>query len=436
MSSLVFYSWQSDSPSNTNRYFIQEALDNAIKAIRDDESIKIWPVMDRDTANVPGAPDIVSTIFSKIDQCEVFVCDISIITSPRAKRPSPNPNVLIELGYALKKLGPDRVIMVLNKASGDQSSLPFDLRTKRALAYELKEGQEKAPVRKVLTRQLENALRLIFEKIQPQRDSKTRPTSVDIVRKFLDESSNRFQELCTSREELLPKHGSWEVAFVIFGNIAKYSPNLTFLNLIALNNPELSGWPLWVDSRRFKGEDVEPRVFGGAWEAFVVLRNVSRNPDHIDYWRIDPNGYFYHHRALEDDLELGPRGPEPLTVLDFLITIYNVTEALVTGVAFARAMGGEQSDCTLAFCFRWRGIRDRQLSSWADPARIIRPSFVSYQDEVLSEVVVSLNIPNSELFQKVHEAIKPLFESFGGFEMPIEVTKSLVQEKVGRGLSL
>src|SRR5438309_1310313 len=71
----VFYSWQSDLPNNTNRTFIQTALEHAAQAIRSDESVDVEPVIDRDTDGVPGSPDISSTILAKIDRAAVFVCD-------------------------------------------------------------------------------------------------------------------------------------------------------------------------------------------------------------------------------------------------------------------------------------------------------------------------------------------------------------------------
>ncbi|MCJ7675892.1 MAG: nucleotide-binding protein, partial [Sedimentisphaerales bacterium] len=96
----VFYSWESDLPNATNRNLIERALEDAAKAIRADESIKIEPVIDRDTAGVPGSPDIANTIFGKIEQSQVFACDVSIINKGEKSRKAPNPNVLIELGYA------------------------------------------------------------------------------------------------------------------------------------------------------------------------------------------------------------------------------------------------------------------------------------------------------------------------------------------------
>jgi len=90
---IIFYSWQSDLPNKTNRGFIEQALKNAVEAIRDDDSVQIEPVFDRDTKDIPGSPDIAKTIFDKIRRAQVFVCDVSIINR-ESTRLTPNPNVL------------------------------------------------------------------------------------------------------------------------------------------------------------------------------------------------------------------------------------------------------------------------------------------------------------------------------------------------------
>src|SRR5689334_4382613 len=102
---IIFFSWQSDSPRSTNHSFIEECLERVIKELKRDEELKVEPVLDRDTRGVPGSPDIVGTIFDKIQQSEVFVADVSIINPGGPGRLTPNPNVLIELGYALSYLG-------------------------------------------------------------------------------------------------------------------------------------------------------------------------------------------------------------------------------------------------------------------------------------------------------------------------------------------
>ena len=85
----VFYSWQSDLPNPINRGFIQDALERAAKAIRQDDSITVEPRIERDTDGVPGSPDIATTIFEKIDTSQVFACDVSIINTEGKARPTP-----------------------------------------------------------------------------------------------------------------------------------------------------------------------------------------------------------------------------------------------------------------------------------------------------------------------------------------------------------
>lgn len=164
MNCKIFYSWQSDLPNATNRGFIEKALENAAKLIRNDDSIKVEPVIDRDTKDVPGAPDIAHTIFDKIEQAQVFVCDVSIINQNAPSRPTPNPNALIELGYAIKALGWQKIILVMNTAFGKPEELPFDLRMRRAIAYYMpQETEERATERKKLEVAFTAALRTILE---------------------------------------------------------------------------------------------------------------------------------------------------------------------------------------------------------------------------------------------------------------------------------
>jgi hypothetical protein len=168
---LVFYSWQSDLPNNTNRGLIGQALENAARSIRRDDSIQVEPVIDRDTVGVPGAPDIASTILDKIEKAQVFVCDVSIVNGGTEARPMPNPNVLIELGYALKALGPQRIIMIMNSAFGAPELLPFDLRMKRVVTYHVPpEEQERPAERKKLEGVLGSGLRTILASALANQD--------------------------------------------------------------------------------------------------------------------------------------------------------------------------------------------------------------------------------------------------------------------------
>jgi len=127
----IFYSWQSDRPDRINRDFIQTAALSAIDKIISNEKFEFEPALDRDTQHVPGIPAIAQSILEKIENCALFLCDVTIVSEPNAKRITPNPNVMIELGYAAAKIGWERILCVMNENYGGPSKLPFDLQHRR-----------------------------------------------------------------------------------------------------------------------------------------------------------------------------------------------------------------------------------------------------------------------------------------------------------------
>lgn len=149
----IFYSWQSDLPSNQTRNLIQDSIDSVIKHMKDVVEI----IADRDTKGEMGTPDIKETIFSKIDACDIFVADVSIINryypideegNPISEvKTTPNPNVLFELGYAAQIIGWENIICVMNTDFGRVEELPFDIKQRRPLQYSLSK-ESKADVRK------------------------------------------------------------------------------------------------------------------------------------------------------------------------------------------------------------------------------------------------------------------------------------------------
>jgi len=162
MKKNVFYSWQSDLPNGTNRTLIEDALNNAAKEIKSEET-NIEPVIDRDTQGVSGAPNIATAIFQKIDSADMFVADVSIIGNTK-RRSVPNPNVLIELGYALKALGHERIILVFNTAFSKIEKLPFDLRMHRTITYDCpKSVTDRSESKKHLTKAFKSALLTGFD---------------------------------------------------------------------------------------------------------------------------------------------------------------------------------------------------------------------------------------------------------------------------------
>ena len=163
MPSNVFYSWQSDLANTLNRSLIRKALDDAISKINHDFDIDEPIRIDQDTQGVSGSPPITETIFKKIDECAVFIPDVSFVSGADETRQSPNPNVMIEYGYAVKSRGDARIIPVFNTAFGDWKELPFDMRHKRrpilySASSELS-AEDLRNVRSRLANQFETALR-------------------------------------------------------------------------------------------------------------------------------------------------------------------------------------------------------------------------------------------------------------------------------------
>jgi hypothetical protein len=131
----IFYSWQSWTDQKTNRYFIQKAIEQSLSNLKKDFEFDMECALDRDTKDLPGTPAIADSILDKINNSKLFICDLSITTESFNKKgelkSSPNPNVLIELGYAVAKLGWEKVITVMNSEYGNPDKLPFDLKHRR-----------------------------------------------------------------------------------------------------------------------------------------------------------------------------------------------------------------------------------------------------------------------------------------------------------------
>lgn len=154
MTRTIFYSWQNDLDCKTHRYYIEKCLKKALKNLEKDASIYVD--YDRDTKGKNGSPDITTTIFDKIDKSVLFICDISIVNSDYNGRKTPNPNVLIELGYAASKLGWDRIICLFDINTGIIEELPFDLRQKRITSFNPYEDGEVERVSKILAENIKD----------------------------------------------------------------------------------------------------------------------------------------------------------------------------------------------------------------------------------------------------------------------------------------
>lgn len=132
----IFYSWQSDLPESDNKSYIGSCLSKALTKLKRKNEFTVEFVIERATNNRIGTIDIAQTIFNKINNAKLLIADVSIINYRcRKYRKTPNPNILVELGYAVRTIGWENIICVFNTKYGNPEDLPFDIRNRRLLLY-------------------------------------------------------------------------------------------------------------------------------------------------------------------------------------------------------------------------------------------------------------------------------------------------------------
>jgi hypothetical protein len=174
----VFWSWQSDTPGKIGRHFVRDALSVAIEQLKQTPEIEEPTArearsamhLDQDRKGIPGSPDLARVILEKIEQSAVFVADVTSvgITTTQKDETQPkkviNPNVAIELGYALHALGDRAFLMVMNEHYGSRADLPFDLQSKAGpIMFRLPPDADRKTITaasRQLTAQLAEALEL------------------------------------------------------------------------------------------------------------------------------------------------------------------------------------------------------------------------------------------------------------------------------------
>jgi hypothetical protein len=134
----IFFCWQDHLPKKLHRFLIRDALDRAISRVQDDlpEGVECTLRRDEATDNRAGSIDIANTILEKLNSSTVVVGDITPVLKDLDKNWFyPNPNVMVEIGYAAKTLGWSRVVCLFNEVACKAEQLPFDIRHRRVTGF-------------------------------------------------------------------------------------------------------------------------------------------------------------------------------------------------------------------------------------------------------------------------------------------------------------
>ncbi|KAF2082066.1 TIR domain-containing protein [Flavobacterium sharifuzzamanii] len=207
----LFYSWQSDIRNNS----IQGCIEKAIREVKKkyEKELNLEINIDRDTRNRTGSPAISATIFNKIDTADIFICDVTVVNKNWLNkilkhRVGPNPNVLIELGYAVNQIGWERVICVNDLRYSNPEELPFDIRGHRVTSFNSSEDKFKDNLKGQLLLAIKSIVENFEQIVKDQNEKNNKSHDLNLYHKFtklcnevtlLDSISLSVDSLFTSR---------------------------------------------------------------------------------------------------------------------------------------------------------------------------------------------------------------------------------------------
>lgn len=299
----LFFSWQEETNLQgfNNKNFLIDCINSAINEIQGKGDLKGIRIMfDEGLFCSPGTPEVALEMFRKIDECDLFIADMTVaqrmlesFEEYRNKegiffRYTPNCNVFGEYNIALgKSLNfHKQIILLMNEANRnvyeDISVIPFDTRGRRwPITFKLSDDtiETKEKAKNELMKVLPNAIRL----------------SALAARDYVNERYHPFVTWFIQR-----KDGNLNLSFLKNEIINSYRPLLlgdikivrvigptdkNILVLKACNENEVANRYLYVDSDEYKFDEYKDalnRLFMNNKDAIVVVDKCSNEDfEHI-----------------------------------------------------------------------------------------------------------------------------------------------------------
>ena len=175
----IFYSWQSENKTIKN--YITDTLAGVVNYINDNSGKEFTVEVDKDTAKKLGSPNIPKTIEEKIDSCDIYIADMSIVGEIKQKKLI-NQNVMYETGYAIARKGDSHCILLQNSDDCIPNELPFDIAQRRLLIYSGKDKNLKQKLLEILPIYVENAR--LMRKSHLNEEADIKGWSIDILNLF------------------------------------------------------------------------------------------------------------------------------------------------------------------------------------------------------------------------------------------------------------
>ena len=350
MTQNIFYSWQSDRPNRTTRGFIEDAIKKAIRNIGSKASEIYAPPrdlkFDKDTKGMAGSPPISDTIFRKIEECAVFIPDLTFCGATDDSRLTPNSNVLIEYGWALAKLGHERIVAVMNSAYGEPTGeiLPFNIRhTRWPHHFRLPEHHDPD------TRQVIKAKLILYFEEALQAALSVPPSDVRADFRMQPKSSvSSFIEGGDILGHLPPEHGNqrpkkveWRDGARQFLRLVPHQPvgpypNIQLKEMVDREPLTPFGGPK-QRRRRWMGNEWGGVVFEPGGEDRTSADYVVQISQHGEIWGID-NYYLQPKRIADEAKEFEKLGIRDRTPTENVVPFFedDYAQALSEYFRFAR----------------------------------------------------------------------------------------------------
>lgn len=254
--------------------------------------------------------------------------------------------------------------------------------------------------------------------------------TVDKLREFCRAAHSRLNELAADEAPDSPArfpHGAYEVAFSLIG--AQPAEGLTELQdqLLAARRIQYTGWPPFMEPPRTDLASYAHEDFVEVWLGRRVPDHVPDEPHHCDFWRASPDGRLYTIRGYVED---ALAQYEPGTVFDVALPVWRVGEAVLHTLRLAETFPG--TDAIAIWC-RYTGLNGRALVS-VNGNRLIFGDDVCRTDEITLETQTSLDRIRDNLPEVLHGLLKPLYERFNFFRLPMQLVEEELDRMTGGGI--
>jgi hypothetical protein len=242
----------------------------------------------------------------------------------------------------------------------------------------------------------------------------------DVENRWMQRMAEAGQEADDLRYDL----GHWSAAYRL-EPAPEPIPLAQLLDALRRAEGSETGWPVWMVPTI---PGLEPYAYDGSLECWLAARKdpVFHDSAHGDFWRVSPNGCFYLLRGYDEDVP--GRDPKEITqgkMFDLTIPAWRVGEVLLHASRMSTILSSTVTTAELRF--RWTGLRNRQLISWANKKRFLLGGHTCHQPTVVVRRVVDTIQIRDRLAEYVEGVTQPLYDAFNLFVS----TSAMVSEEVG-----